>query len=117
MDLTWDLVGENLFLAALLLLAFGLGKSMVAITVVEWHLLTEKGRTREYEKEERSGIRDTLYDGVLESIAGIAIIIIIMTISIFTGFIDDEGWSILKTLSIVFGALVVLLSLLARRYQ
>lgn len=112
MELTWEMAGQYLFLAALFASVLGLGKVFVIMTTIEWHARKVTGKTADDIKERKKAVSLTIYVGLTEMFVGILIMIAIFLF----GDLDAQGREVIMVLGLIFFVLVIILSFVANKF-
>jgi hypothetical protein len=97
MDLTWDLVGQAVFFAIVLLTIWGIGK-IIATMVVTNSYLKKNNSTKEEAVKKKQALAPELYVTVVEMLVGT----IILALFIIPGFVDEWNRGIISILFFVF---------------
>jgi hypothetical protein len=97
MDLTWDLVGQAVFFAVVLLTIWGIGKIIATMAVTNSYL-KKNNSTKEEAVKKKQALAPELYVTVVEMLVGT----IFLALFIIPGFVDDWDRGIISILLFVF---------------
>jgi hypothetical protein len=106
MDLTWNIVEQYVFLAAIVAIVLGMGKALITMFALWRHLSKNKGKGTEYAKDRKKAVTRTIFEGLVEITTGAFTILIFVFIP---GIFSNEGRSIVIILGIIFLALSAML--------
>lgn len=116
MDITWDIVGEGALLAAIILIVFGLGKSLATVAGIEVYLMRKgESASRGYKQKVRKTANEALWNAWVEASAGVGTVTVILTACLLGGSLTQEGWFVFGALWVVFSVPMILLYIVVSR--
>lgn len=118
MELTWELAGQYLFLAALFASVLGLGKVLVILSALEWHFKEKTSKSTEYIKGRKKAVSTTIFVGLVEMTVGVFVMGLIYFFGDFLfGGLDSQGKEVVGVIGLVFFVLVVILMFSMKRFE
>jgi hypothetical protein len=112
MELTWDLVAQTVFFAAMLSVLWGIGKIAASLIMAGNHIKNQKNN-KDYIKKLKDDLKPDLWAAEIEMFVGWLFLLPFN----FPGVLNEQGSGIILVLTITLGGLILLILLIMRVTQ
>jgi hypothetical protein len=112
MELTWDLVAQTVFFAAMLSVLWGIGKITASLIIAGNHIKDQKNND-DYIKKLKEDLKPDLWTAEIEMLVGWLFLVPFN----FPGVLNEQGSGIILLLTITLGGFILLILLIMRATQ